>query len=391
MRHNFDEEVNRVGSNCEKWDLEGEHGRLIPLSVADTDFKAPKEVVDAVKRKADFGVYAYGILPKERFVDSIVGWYKRRYQCQVDPETICYSQGIMPGALWMLLLALTKQEDEVLIQEPVYHNMRIITENMNRKVISNTLILKNGRYEIDWADFEAKVKRPECKVFLLCSPHNPVGRVFGKDELNRMCKLCIENNVFIICDEIHGDIVYEGNKHTPLFSLSDEVAQNCVVMNSPSKTFNVAGFFAAYVIIYNKEVREKYLEVYRRFHFDHNFIGVEALIAAYNECDYYADEQNQYFYKNIQLVTEFIKNVMPEVCVIHPEASYLMWLDFRAWNLAQEDLMELFKSWGVRMNDGNMYGESGIGFLRVNIATQEKTLKEALHRIEQGYKNWKAI
>lgn len=389
MRHNFDEKVNRVGSNCEKWDLEGESGKLIPLGVADTDFKAPEEVINAVKKKAEFGVYAYGILPEKRFKKAIEGWYDRRFQCTVDEDALCYSQGIMPGALWMLLLALTKQEDEVLLQEPVYHNMRIITENMNRKVISNTLKLVDNKYEIDWEDFEEKVKRPECKVFLLCSPHNPVGRVWTVGELERMCQLCIKHNVFILCDEIHSDIVYKGYKHIPLFSLSEEIAQHCAIMNSPSKTFNVAGFFTAFVIIYNKEVRDKYLEVYRRFHFDHNFIGAEALISAYNECEYYVDEQNAYFYDNIQRVKEFIERVMPEVKIIEPEASYLLWLDCRDWGLTSEELMDLFKSWGVRMNDGSMYGASGRGFLRMNIATQTETLKEALDRIEKGYSHWK--
>ncbi len=389
MIHNFDEPVNRIGSVCEKWDIEGEEGKLIPLGVADTDFKAPQPVIDVVKRKAEFGVYAYGALPQERFAESVSNWYKKRYDYILDTNTIFHSQGIMPGALWMLLLALTNENDVVIIQEPVYHNMRIITENMNRRAISNDLINNNGRFEIDWKDLEEKASMPEAKVLLLCNPHNPVGRVWTKEELAKMCEICKKNDMIIISDEIHGDIVYDDHTHVPIFTVSEDAKNIAVVMNSPSKTFNLAGFYSAFVIIHNEKMREAYSEVYKRFHFDYNFIGMEALITAYNECEYYVDQQNEYFEKNIDIVRTFVNKVMPEVKMTEPESTYLLWLDFRAWNLPQNQLMEKFKSWGVRLNDGSRYGDSGVGFLRMNIATQTEVLKQALERIKSGYEQWK--
>ena len=391
MKHtyNFDEPVNRIGTDSYKWDVEGENGKMIPLGVADSDFKSLAKVMDVVKKKAEFGVYAYGALPQKRFAESVSNWYKKRHGVEVKPEWICHSQGIMPGALWMLLLALTKQNDTVLIQEPVYHNMRIISENMNRKVLSNDLILKNNRYEIDWADLEEKIKLPEVKILLICSPHNPVGRVWTREELERMGKLCLENDVFLISDEIHGDIVYEPHKHIPIVAVSDEIAEHSAIMASPSKTFNLAGFYSAYVIIKNEKARKKYQQVYERFHFDYNFIGLEALMTAYNECEDFVDEQNEYFYKNIQIVKKFVGENMAEVKVTEIEASYLMWLDFRAWNLTPGELLSLFRNWGVKLNDGSMYGKSGEGFLRLNVATQTAVLEEALERIKCGYEQWK--
>lgn len=387
--HDFDEPVNRIGSICEKWDIEGENGNIIPLSVADTDFKAPEPVIETVIKKASFGVYGYGALPQERFSKAVAGWYKKRYDYDLREEMICHSQGIMPGGLWMLLLALTKQGDEIIIQEPVYHNMRIITENMKRRAVNNNLINNNGRYEIDWEDLEEKAKRPSAKIFLLCNPHNPVGRVWTREELERMCDICRRNQLLIISDEIHGDIIYGEHKHIPIFSISDEAADYTIGMSSPSKTFNLAGFYSAFVIIHNEKLRKAYQEVYRQFHFDYNFIGMEALITAYNECEYYVDQQNKYFKKNISVVKYFLAKVMPEVKMTEPESTYLLWLDFRAWNLQQSELVQRFADWGVRLNDGSRYGKSGNGFLRLNIATQTKVLQEALERIRYGYEQWK--
>lgn len=389
FQYNFDEPVDRVGSDSYKWDTEGEGGKLIPLGVADTDFRAPAPVIRAVCEKAAFGVYAYGAFPQERFQSAISGWYRRRYGLTVDHSHICHAQGIMTGALWMLLLALTAPGDAVLIQEPVYHNFRIISQNMGRKVISSDLIRKDGTYQMNWTDLEEKAARPEVRVLLLCNPHNPVGRVWTREELSRLCEICSRHQVMIFSDEMHGDIVYSGHSHTPIFAIPG-AADYSVVMSGPGKTFNLAGFYSAYVVIPNAEMRAAYETVYSQFHFDYNFMGTEALITAYNQCADYVDAQNKYFAENIQTVRIFLAEHMPEVTMAEPEGTYLLWLDFRAWSLSQEQLLKLFSAWGVRMNDGRQYGSGSDGFLRVNIATQRAVLREALNRIKEGYTAWKA-
>lgn len=384
----FDEPINRIGSGSYKWDTEGEGGKRIPLGVADTDFRCPDPVIRAVCEKAEFGIYAYHEFPEERFQSAVAGWYRKRYGISLEQEAVCHSQGIMTGALWMLLLALTDPGDTVIIQEPVYHNFRIITENMGRKVISNPLLFRDGRYEMDWEDLEAKAEDPSTRMLLICNPHNPVGRVWTKEELSRLCKICEKNHILIVSDEMHGDIVYKGHVHTPVFSIPG-AEKFSIVMSGPGKTFNLSGFYSAYVVIQEPSMRRAYEKVYHQFHFDHNFMGTEALITAYNECEDYVDQQNEYFAENIRITKEFLGEHIPELHIIEPEGGYLLWMDCRKWGLPQEELLGLFAGWGVQLNDGSMYGTGGNGFLRVNIATQREVLLRALECIKAGYDQWK--
>lgn len=387
--HNFDEPINRINTDAFKWDYEGENGKYIPLGVADTDFRCPKPVIDAVRKRVDFGVFAYGYLPQERFADAVTGWYKKRYGLEVDKEAVRHSQGLMTGGLWMLLNAFTRPGDNVLIQAPVYNTFSVVIKGQGRFVETNDLINRDGHYEIDFEDLDRKTQNPRTRILLICNPHNPVGRVWTRDELMKMYEICKKNNTLIISDEIHGDIVYGDHKHIPLFSLSDEVADNVIVMGSPSKTFNLACFYSAYVIIHNKALRDQYNVVYDNYHFDYNYLGIEALIAAYNDCEEYVDQQNAYFMKNIEIVKNFFRENMPEVKVTEPESTYLLWIDFRAWNMDQKALVEMFEEEGVKLNNGLNYGEPGRGFVRMNIATQTAVLEEALARMKKAYDKWK--
>ena len=282
----------------------------------------------------------------------------------------------------MLLYAYTRPGDKVLLQSPVYNTFSVVIQGAGRFVESNDLILKDGHYEIDFEDLDKKTSDPRVRILLVCNPHNPVGRVWTKDELRRMAEICRKNDTLVVSDEIHGDIVYGEHKHTPYFSISDEISQNLVVMGSPSKTFNLACFYSAYVLIPNKALRDQYRVVYDDYHFDYNYLGIEALMAAYNECDYYVDQQNEYFWKNICLVRDFLKDNMPEVKLIEPEGTYLLWIDFRAWDMDQDKLIQLFKDHGVALNSGTNYGQCGKGFIRMNIATQTAVLEEALKRMK---------
>lgn len=385
--HNFDEKINRINTDSFKWDLEGESGKYIPLGVADTDFKSPQEVINKIKEIADFGVYAYGDLPKERFSKTIQNWYKKRYNIDLDPQTVRYSQGLMTGALWMLINAYTRPGDKILIQPPVYNTFNVVIKGQGRFIETNNLLLNGDKYEIDFEDLYEKTKDPRVRILLVCNPHNPVGRVWKREELEQMAEICKKNNTLIISDEIHGDIVYNGNKHIPFFSLSKEIRENVIVMGSPSKSFNLAGFYSAYVIIHNKALRQQYEVVYDNYHFDYNYFGIEALMTSYNDCEYYVDQQNEYFKSNIQYVTEFFKKNMPEVKIIPPEGTYLLWIDFSDWNLNQNDLNKFFINAGVKLNNGENYGVPGKGFMRMNIATQKSVLVEALEKIKIAYDN----
>ena len=386
--HNFDEPINRINTDAFKWDYEGENGKYIPLGVADTDFRCPQPVIDAVRKRVDFGVYAYGYLPQERFAGAVTGWYKKRYGLDVDPEAVRHSQGLMTGGLWMLLNAFTRPGDNVLIQAPVYNTFNVVIKGQGRFVETNDLINRDGHYEIDFEDLDRKTQNPRTRILLVCNPHNPVGRVWTREELTKMYEIC-RKDTLIISDEIHGDIVYGDHKHIPYFSLSEEAADHVIVMGSPSKTFNLACLYSAYVVIHNKALRDQYNVVYDNYHFDYNYFGIEALIAAYNDCEEYVEQQNAYFLKNIELVRKFLQENMPEVKLTEPESTYLLWIDFRAWGLEQEELMKMFSDEGVKLNSGTNYGAPGKGFIRMNIATQTAVLEEALSRMKKAYDKWK--
>ena len=232
--HDFDEPVDRIGTDSYKWDCEGAGGKYIPLGVADTDFRAPEEVCAAVRKRVDFGVFAYGNLPQKRFADAVCGWYKKRYGLTLDPQVVRHSQGLMTGALWMILNAYTRPGDKILVQPPVYNTFGIVIRGAGRFVENNDLILKDGRYEIDFDDLEKKTADPRVRILLVCNPANPVGRVWTREELTRMYEICKKNHTLIVSDEIHGDIVYAPHRHIPYFSLSEEIADNVIVMGSPS-------------------------------------------------------------------------------------------------------------------------------------------------------------
>lgn len=384
--HDFDEPVDRIGTDSYKWDHEGEGGKYIPLGVADTDFRAPREAIQAVQKVVDFGVYGYGEYPRERFTEAVSGWYQKRYGLTVEKGWIRHSQGLMTGALWMILNAYTRPGDKILLQPPVYNTFGIVIQGAGRFVANNDLILEDGRYRIDFEDLERKTADPRVRILLVCNPHNPVGRVWTREELTRMAQICKKNDTLVVSDEIHGDIVYGDHVHTPYFSISQEVLDHVVVMGSPSKTFNLACMYSAYVLIPNKALRDQYDVVYEDYHFDYNYLGIEALIACYNECAYYVDQQNAYFQKNIQMVKDFIAETMPEVKVIEPEGTYLLWIDFRAWGMDQEALIQMFMDAGVRLNSGASYGAPGVGFVRLNVATQTAVLKKALERMGEAYR-----
>lgn len=385
MLHNFDESINRIGTDSDKWDNEGKDGSLIPLGIADTDYKAPREVLDAVRKKVDFGIFGYGYFPHERFTSAIKGWYNRHHKIHIREDEISYAPGLMTGALWMFLDAYTNPGDKVVIQPPVYATFKKVIENFNRKAVDNPLRFRNGSYDIDFEDLEKKLKMPDVKILLICNPANPIGRVWTKEEMKNMYDLCRENNVIIISDEIHSDMIHKGLPFYSFLEICEEEDKNVVVMNSPSKTFNLASFFSAYVIIKNKNLKRTFDDIYVKYHFDYNYLGVEALIAAYNECDYYVDELNDYLRKNIVFAIEYINKNLPKLKVQYPDCSYLLWVDCQELGFNSEELLGFFENSGVRVNAGSTYGKDSNNFVRVNIACTRSLLERALKQVKENY------
>lgn len=385
MAHNFDENINRVGTDSDKWDNEGQSGSLIPLGIADTDFRAPCEVLDALRQKVDFGVFGYGYFPHDRFTDAIKGWYGRNHKVDVRADEISYAPGLMTGALWMFLDAYTNPGDKVVIQPPVYATFKKVIENFNRDAIDNLLNYHNGSYHIDFEDLEAKLKLPDVKILLVCNPANPIGRVWTKEEMQKMYDLCRENNVIIISDEIHSDMIHKGLPFHSFLEICEEEDKHIVVMNSPSKTFNLASFFSAYVIIKNKKLKKSFDDIYIKYHFDYNYLGVEALITAYNECDYYVGELNDYLRSNLDFSIDYINKHLPKLKVQYPDCSYLLWIDCGELGLNNTELAEFFIEAGVRVNDGSAYGKDCGSLVRVNIACTRYLLERALKRIRVNY------
>ncbi|NLD18523.1 MAG: putative C-S lyase, partial [Tissierellia bacterium] len=374
--HDFDEIINRINTDSYKWDYEGEKGKYIPLGVADSDFKSPIEIVNKLREKVDFGVYAYGYLPKERFSNAIINWYQKRFNIDLKPENIRHAQGLMTGALWMILNAFTRPGDKILIQPPIYSTFKVVVEGSGRFVENNNLILNDGQYEIDFDDLEIKTQDPKVRILLLCNPHNPIGRIWTKAELEKIYEICKRNNCMIISDEVHGDLIYKDNQHISFLEIAKYKEDEVIIMNSPSKTFNLASFYTAYILSKNDYLLEQYDIVYNNHHFDYNYFGIEALITAYNECDYYVDQKIIYLENNIRYFRDFLKTNMPKMKFSYPQGTYCIWLDCRDMNMSQTNLMEFFEKSGVKVNDGANYGLPGNGFVRVNIACPLSTLKQ---------------
>lgn len=382
MGYDFSKYIERRGTDCWKWDNEGQ-GVKIPMGCADTDFLSPKEVVETISEKVGKGLYTYGYL-QDSFNEAIAGWFQKRHNVTVEPEWIMFSPGVMVG-LKMTLDAFTNPGDQVIIQSPVFNNFKNVIQSNGRFALENDLLYQNNVYEIDFEDLEKKAAEPRTRAMVLCNPHNPVSKVMTRDELEKIHEICLKHNVLVISDEIHSDIVFGENKHIPFLALSLEAANNSIILSSPSKTFNLAGFYTSYAIIPDEAKRKQMKTVSSNHHFDFNFLGVDACQTAYDSCGYYVDQMVVHLWENAKYVQFFLQEKMPEVKVVVPQGTYLMWMDFSSWNLEDDALDALIKRAGVRLNKGSNYGPTGEGFMRMNIACPQSTLKEALDAIYEQY------
>jgi cystathionine beta-lyase len=352
------------------------------------DFSAPDEVVEALQKKAAHGIFGYSE-PKPDYFEAIHHWFSTRHGWDMDTNKLVLSCGVV-AAICTLLRVTTKVGDSVIICQPVYYPFAESIVQNNRKLVVSQLVNTNGVYTIDFEDFEKKIVENEVKVFILCNPHNPVGRVWTKDELTRLGNICLKHNVFVISDEIHCDFTYQGFHHTVFATLSQQFDRHCAVCTAPSKTFNLAGLHNANIYISDDEVRKNYIaELNRQGYSQSNIMGIVGAQAAYTYGAQWVDELNAYLQQNLAFVREFLKSELPQIRLTEPEGTYLIWLDCRSLGLSDRQLKNLIvnhaKLW---LDDGYIFGLGGSGFQRINIACPQKTLSLALERFKQAVNNY---
>ena len=383
----FDKIVNRRGTGCYKWDA-SDDPEMLPMFVADMDFQVAPAITQAIIRRAEHGIYGYvKLLPD--FYDAIVQWNQRRHHWHIDPSTIVATNGIVP-AISAILRALTQPGDGVMIQTPVYNCFFHDIEQNNCKIVENPLIydVENLTYHIDFDDFEAKAADANTRLFILCNPHNPVGRVWTRSELERMAEICLKHDVLMISDEIHCDIIMPGHTYTPMATLSENVRNHLITCISPSKAFNIAGLQIAAVVIDNPELRER---VEYCFHVNGiwgvNAMGVEALKAAYNESEKWLEDVNAYIWENYQTLCKQLAAELPGFPVIKLEGTYLAWVDCSKLGLPSDKIDEILKTKGhIYINHGAIYGSPGTHFIRINLSCPRALLEEGIRRIVKTLK-----
>ncbi len=385
-KYNFDELVDRTNTNCIKYD-----GRqmffgteaVLPLWVADMDFKTPDFIINALKERLEHEVLGY-TFRDDSYAESITNWLEKRHAWNVEKEWLSFSPGVVAG-LTLAIEAFSKPGDEVIVQPPVYFPFFDSVKGTGRKMVENPLKLENGRYTFDLEDLKQKIT-PETKLLLLCNPQNPGGMVWTREELEALTAICLENKVLIISDEIHSDLVFEGHKHIPLPTISEEVAQSCVVCMAGSKTFNIAGLTTSFVVIPNKRLLARYERELKVPHLHMgNIFGSVALKTAYREGEAWLEQMLVYLQENMQLVRTYLKENLPQVVPMEPEATYLVWLDFNALGLSDEELNERLLKAGVGLNRGVQFGKQGSGYMRINIGCQRSTLLQALECIKAAF------
>ena len=384
--YNFDEIVERRGTGCVKWD-ESPDDEVIPLWVADMDFKAAPAILKAILERAEHGVFAYTLVDEDYYT-AVINWFRRRHNWTIHREEILYTTGVVP-AMSVAVKALTMPSEKVLILSPDYNCFFSSIRNNGCEVLESPLSRREDSFVIDWVDFEAKCADEKTTVFLLCNPHNPSGRVWTREELERMNDICLKYGVKVVSDEIHCELVMPGYQFQPFAAVSEACRQNSVILNSPSKSFNIAGLQTANIICSRSDWRRRLDRAININEVcDLNPFGPVALKAAYNESEDWIDELNQYIWGNYQVLRDFIEKNLPQWRVCRLEGTYLPWVDMSAMGVTSQALCDrLLREAKVWINPGTMYGPTtGEGYIRFNIATQRSRLLEALERIAKVIK-----
>ena len=386
MKYDFDTIVDRYNTGSVKYDTAERSGMpadVMPMWVADMDFRAPDEIVSRMRQLCDFGVYGYTMVTDSYF-DAVRNWFSSRFDWEVERKWLVTTPGVV-FALSAAVKAFTEPGEGVLIQRPVYYPFTEVVENNGRVVVNSSLRYDKGSYAIDYEDLEAKLARDDVKLMLICSPHNPVGRVWTRDELSKVCRLCLKYNVKMVSDEIHADFVFANREHVPLASLSEQVRENCVVCTAPSKSFNLAGLQISNIFIPNRDMRHAFRrELEKTGLFGVNMVGLCACQAAYESGGDWLDQLKEYLEGNIQFLKSFVYEHMPRIKVVDTEGTYLVWMDLQELNLVDQKDFIVNKA-GLWLDTGSMFGDEGRGFERINVACPRTVLEEALNRLKRAY------
>lgn len=389
-KYDFDTVIERRGTISSKWDgMEPLFGTndLFPMWVADMDFKAPPEVIEALRERVDHGVFGY-TRRFEPYRQAIMGWLDRRHGWAVESQWLRHAPGVVP-ALAASIMAFTRPGDSVLVQPPVYYPFFNTIRGGGRNVAENPLIFRNGRFEMDFDDLERKLDDSSVKLVFLCSPHNPGGRVWTREELTHFAELCVARGVVVVSDEIHSDIIFKGAKHTPLASISEAIRDRTITTVAPSKTFNIAGLATAVVIIPSRRLRDNYQAVIDFLHIDGgNTFGTIGLEVAYNRGGPWLDELLEYLQENLAFIDSFLAERLPGITMVRPDGTYVPLLDCRSLGRTGQELERILVEKGkVALDGGHWFGTGGEGFVRINIAAPRALIREGMERIELAFRD----
>jgi cystathionine beta-lyase len=399
MDFDFDTEIDREGTNSVKWEYHNHGGtpqhwdkpsrrhgadRTLAMWVADMDFRCPEPVIRALHERVEHGIFGYSN-KTESYLEAVAGWFARRQGWNIEPDWIVTAPGVVP-TLNVVVRGFTQPGDKVIVQRPVYYPFFRVTNNHGAEIVSNGLVYENGTYRMDLEDLERKAADPKAKLFIMCSPHNPVGKVWSPEDLKAVAEICARHGVLVVADEIHGDLMHPGVKFTPFATLGEVAADNTIVCTAPSKTFNLAGLHTSNIVIPNRDIRERFQKAMAVQSLPGmSPFGIVATEAAYREGEPWLDAVMQYVAGNARRMTEFFSDELPEFKVIQPEGTYLLWFDCRSLGLDQDALEDLMLNKAkIYYDEGYIFGPEGAGFERINIACPRSLLDEALVRMRDA-------
>lgn len=384
--YDFDEIIDRRSSDSIKWatGLVFGSAEATPMWVADMDFRAPQPVIDELIKRAQHGIFGYPERPTS-FYHSIANWWQRRHNWNVEKPWIVTASGVVPS-LGLAVLAFTNPGDKVIIQSPVYPPFFDIIENNGRQLIANRLKTDGRRYEMDFDDLEQKAKDQRARLLMLCSPHNPVGRVWTAEELQRLGEICLKNNLLVVSDEIHCDLVFPSHRHIPIASLSPELAKITITLSAPTKTFNIAGLGAAYALITDPDLRDRFCNQVEALHLSSsNIFGMLGLETAYDLGEEWLNQLLSYLECNLDTLEQFFQTRIPRIKVYRPQGTYLVWLDCNGLGMTPDELKRfMITKAKLALNDGIPFGPGGQGYMRMNVACPRATLQAALEQLESA-------